>query len=220
MSGTLRAAETTRRTHRADPALLRPVTTGLRVAQDLRDAGPQRHRGGAGAGLQDHAPGRTGGLPAPSPTTILATGIQTCPDLVQWDFTAQAPGRKWVGDITCIPTWDGHAYLATVMDCYSRKIIGYAIASYMCTSLVTQALDMDTRNCLTEPGHTIFHSDKGSQYTSEEYAQAMARHGIQPSLGRTGSCYDNAAAQSFNTALKKELVNRKIYPTRDKAIKD
>ncbi|WP_167202409.1 DDE-type integrase/transposase/recombinase [Actinomyces respiraculi] len=101
--------------------------------------------------------------PRPRPrTTIPATGIQTRPDLVQWDFTAQAPGHKWVGDITYIPTWDGHAYLATVMDCYSRKIIGYAIASHMRTSLITQALDMATRNCPTEPGHTIFHSDKGS----------------------------------------------------------
>lgn len=159
--------------------------------------------------------------PRPRPrTTIPATGIQTRPDLVQRDFTAHAPGHKWVGDITYIPTWDGHAYLATIMDCYSRKIIGYAIASHMRTSLITQALDMATRNCPPEPGHTIFHSDKGSQYTSEEYAHAMTRHGIQPSLGRTGSCYDNAAAESFNAALKKELVNRKIYPTRDKAIKD
>lgn len=153
-------------------------------------------------------------------TTIPAQDAAVRPDLVQRDFTAHAPGHKWVGDITYIPTWQGHAYLATVMDCYSRRIIGYAIASHMRTSLITQALDMATRNCPPEPGHTILHSDKGSQYTSEEYAQAMAQHGIRPSLGRTGSCYDNAAAESFNAALKKELVNRKIYPTRDKAIKD
>lgn len=159
--------------------------------------------------------------PRPRPrTTIPAKDAAERPDLVRRDFTAEAPAHTWVGDITYIPTWEGHAYLATVMDCYSRKIVGYAIAAHMRTDLIIQALDMAARTCPPRPGITIFHSDRGSQYTSAEYAHTMTRHGILASVGRTGSCYDNAAAESFNAALKKELTNRKVYPDRKKAIKD
>lgn len=142
------------------------------------------------------------------------------PDLVKRNFTANKPEQKWVGDITYIPTWEGFTYLATVMDCYSKKIIGYAIAGNMRTRLVAEALHMAVRNQPPIVGETVFHSDRGSQYTSADYAEVMNTYGIRASVGRTGSCYDNAAAESFNATCKKEVVNRKIYPTRKHAIKD
>ena len=94
------------------------------------------------------------------------------------------------------------------------------MASHMRTGLINEALAMATRVCPPVRGTTVFHSDRGSQYTSAEYAKIMADHGILPSVGRTGICYDNAAAESFNGTLKKELVNRKVYPTRAHAIRD
>ena len=153
-------------------------------------------------------------------TTIPAQDLHHRPDLVKRNFTANKPGQKWVGDITYIPTWEGFTYLATVMDCYSKKIIGYAIAGNMRTQLIAEALHMAVRNCPVTRGETIFHSDRGSQYTSADYAEVMNTYGIRASVGRTGSCYDNAAAESFNATCKKEVVNRKIYPTRKHAIKD
>ena len=126
-----------------------------------------------------------------------------------------------MGDITYIPHLGKDSlYLATVMDCYSKKIIGYAIAGNMRTRLVAEALHMAVRNCPVTRGETVFHSDRGSQYTSADYAEIMNTYGIRASVGRTGSCYDNAAAESFNATCKKEVVNRKIYPTRKHAIKD
>ena len=153
-------------------------------------------------------------------TTLPAVDLAERPDRIKRDFTADAPARKWVGDITYIHTWEGFVYLATIMDCYSKKIVGYAVAEHMRTELIRNALEMAVRNCSPVKGVTIFHSDRGSQYTSADYASTMKRYGILASLGRTGICYDNAAAESFNATCKKELVNRKIYPTRRKAIKD
>ena len=153
-------------------------------------------------------------------TTIPAQDLHHRPDLVKRNFTANKPGQKWVGDITYIPTWEGFTYLATVMDCYSKKIIGYAIAGNMRTRLVAEVLHMAVRNCPVTRGETVFHSDRGSQYTSADYAEIMNTYGIRASVGRIGSCYDNAAAESFNATCKKEVVNRKIYPTRKHAIKD
>ena len=153
-------------------------------------------------------------------TTVPAPDLCDRPDRLRRDFTATAPGMKWVGDITYVPTWQGFAYLAVVMDCFSKKIVGHAIAGHMRTGLVTQALAMAVRNCPPTRGVTFFHSDRGSQYTSAEYTKFMTDHGILPSVGRTGSCFDNAAAESFNAILKKELTNRKVYPTRNHAIRD
>ena len=99
------------------------------------------------------------------------------------------------------------------------KIIGYAIAGNMRTRLVDEALHMAVRNQPPIVGETVFHSDRGSQYTSADYAEVMNTYGIRASVGRTGSCYDNAAAESFNATCKKEVVNRKIYPTRQHALK-
>ena len=119
------------------------------------------------------------------------------------NFTANKPGQKWVGDITYIPTWEGFTYLATVMDCYPKKIIGYAIAGNMRTQLITEALHMAVRNCPVTRGETVFHSGAWFTLASQlNCAEVMDAYGIRASVGRTGSCYDNAAAESFNTLLQ------------------
>jgi transposase InsO family protein len=141
------------------------------------------------------------------------------PDLVNRDFTADAPGRKMVGDITYIPTWEGWVYLATVIDCATRKVAGWAMDDNYRTPLITSAIEMAARN-LGLPADAVFHSDRGSNYTSAEFAAALERLGISQSVGRTGICYDNALAESFNATLKVERVHRTTYPTRKKAKED
>ncbi len=151
------------------------------------------------------------------PVTTIAGDVAATPDLVGRDFTAAAPGTKLVGDITYIPTWEGWLYLATVLDCFSKKVVGYAMADHLRTELVSDALTMAARNLDFIEGVTIFHSDRGCQYTSGEFATVTDNLGVRRSLGRTGTCYDNAWAESFNGTLKNERVNRTVYPTRQHA---
>jgi putative transposase len=141
------------------------------------------------------------------------------PDLVNRDFAAETPGAKMVGDITYIPTWQGWLFLATVIDCASRKVIGWAMDDNYKTPLITSAIEMAARN-LDLPQDAIFHSDRGSNYTSAEFAAVLGRLGIRQSVGRTGICFDNSLAESFNAALKVERVHRTVYPTRKKARED
>ena len=141
------------------------------------------------------------------------------PDLVNRDFTADAPGQKMVGDITYVPTWEGWVYLATVIDCATRKVAGWAMDDNYRTPLIKSAIEMAARN-LGLPADAVFHSDRGSNYTSAEFAASLERLGIRQSVGRTGICYDNALAESFNAALKVERVHRTAYPTRKKAKED
>lgn len=152
-------------------------------------------------------------------TTVPGDAEPATPDLVARDFTAAAPGVKLVGDITYISTWQGWVYLATVIDCFNKEVVGYALADHMRAELVCDAVDMAARNHLLADD-CIFHSDRGSQYTSAEFAAVLSGHGMRPSLGRTGSCYDNALAESFNASLKVERVYRTAYPTRADAIAD
>ena len=152
-------------------------------------------------------------------TTIAGESAHPVPDLVARDFTAAQPGVKLVGDITYIRTWAGWLYLATVIDCFNREVIGYAMADHMRTELVTDALAMAARNHALEPG-CIMHTDRGAQYTSTDYAAALKEYDIRPSLGRTGICWDNALAESFFASLKKERVHLMVYPTRKKATED
>ena len=153
------------------------------------------------------------------PVTTIAGDAPTIPDLVRRDFTADAPGTKLVGDITYIGTWEGWLYLATVIDCHTKACIGYAMADHMRTDLVIAALDMAAANYpLAEDA--IFHSDRGTQYTSEAFAEHAEKLGLRRSIGRTGVCYDNAQAETFNAAVKVERVNRTAYPTREHARKD
>jgi putative transposase len=149
-------------------------------------------------------------------TTLRGDEHSTASDLVGRDFTADAPGRKLVGDITYIRTWTGWLYLATVIDCFNKEVIGYAMADHMRTSLVADALGMAARNHTLAAG-CIFHSDRGTQYTSTEFGAILAALQMRQSLSRTGCCYDNALAESFFAALKNERVHRTVYPTRSKA---
>jgi putative transposase len=149
-------------------------------------------------------------------TTVPDPTAAATPDLVRRDFTATAPGAKLVGDITYIKTWEGWLYLATVIDCHTKMVIGYAMADHMKTSLVGDAIDMAARNHRL-PAGAIFHSDRGCQYTSTEFRNTLRALRIRPSVGRTGVCYDNAMAESFNASLKNELVHRTVFPTREHA---
>lgn len=141
------------------------------------------------------------------------------PDLVNRDFTAATPGTTMVGDITYIPTWQGWLFLATVIDCHTKAVIGWATDDNYRAPLIGAAIDMAARNHDIAPG-AVFHSDRGSNYTSTEFAATLAGHGIRQSVGRTGICYDNALAESFFAALKNERVHRTVYPTRQHARRD
>jgi putative transposase len=153
------------------------------------------------------------------PTTTLPGGAAGPSDLLGRDFTADAPGTKLVGDITYINTWQGWLYLATVIDCHSKACIGYAMAEHMRADLVIEALAMAARTYRLAQ-EAIFHSDRGTQYMSEAFVKAAQTLGIRRSVGRTGICFDNALAESFNAAVKVERVNRTVYPTREHARKD
>jgi putative transposase len=140
-------------------------------------------------------------------------------DLLERDFTASVPGAKLVGDITYIDTWEGWLFLATVIDCHTKKVIGYAMDDNYKTPLITEAIERAAAN-MALPDGAIFHSDRGSNYTSQEFAAALDALEIRQSVGRTGICFDNAMAESFFGVLKTERVHRTQYPTRDHARRD
>lgn len=146
--------------------------------------------------------------PAKVRTTIPAEHNPPLPDLLAGDFAPGRPDVAWVSDITYIPTGAGWLYLATVLDLGSRRLLGYSMATHMRTELVTDALDMAvaTRGGGTEG--IIFHSDRGSQYMSHEFARAIAGYEMVQSVGQTGVCWENAVAESFFSSLKRELVSR------------
>lgn len=133
------------------------------------------------------------------------------PDHVRRDFRAVAPDHLWVADITYVPTWMGFLYLAVVLDVYSRRIIGWAMANHMRVELVRDALEMAiTRR---RPAGVIHHSDQGSQYTSLAFGRHLHEAGIVASMGSRGDCFDNAMAESFFATLECELLSRQHFPT-------
>lgn len=148
-----------------------------------------------------------------------SAGGHEIPDLVNRDFTAEKPGEKMVGDITYIPTWEGWLYLATVLDCCTKAVIGYAMGDNYKTPLISAAIVNAARDYRLSPD-AVFHSDRGSNYTSAPFAETLTGLGIRQSVGRTGSCYDNAMAESFFSVLKNERVHRTVYPTREHARRD
>jgi transposase InsO family protein len=137
-------------------------------------------------------------------------------NLLQRDFGAKAPDRKWVADITYVPTGQGWFYLAAVLDCFSRKIVGWAMDDQMPTDLVSDALKMALHQ-RRPAGNLIHHSDRGVQYASEDYQQLLARHGITVSMSGRGNCYDNAMMESFWATLKTELIHQQKYTTHEQA---
>ena len=149
-------------------------------------------------------------------TTQAASDGSVAPDRVERDFGASEPNQKWVSDITYIPIARGHAYLCCVMDLFSRKIVGWTLRSTLSADLVRGAL---RRACSTRAASEglIFHSDRGSPYTSDVIQRTLAENGILSSMGRKGDCFDNATAESFFSTLKTERVNRDSYATIDQA---
>jgi transposase InsO family protein len=139
------------------------------------------------------------------------------PDLIGRDFSVGAPCTRWVGDITYISTGEGWLYLASVIDLGSRRFVGYSMAEHMRTELVADALDMAIA---AHSGHvqgTVMHTDRGSQYLSHDFQDQVRDAGMRQSVGRTGSCWDNAAAESLWSSLKRELVHRYRFATRAEA---
>jgi len=126
-------------------------------------------------------------------TTQRKPGARPAPDLVQRDFSASAPNRLWVADITYVATWSGWLYLAVVMDAWSRKVVGWAMSTHLRTRLVLDALQMAVQQ--RRPQDVIHHSDQGSQYTSVAFGQRCRDAGVRPSMGSVGDCYDNALCE-------------------------
>lgn len=137
-------------------------------------------------------------------------------DLVHRNFDAVAPDVLWCGDMTEIATGEGKCYLATVIDMFSRRMLGYAIGAHHNADLVADALRMAVATRGGVDG-VIFHTDRGSEYTSEQFGQACARMGVVQSMGRVGSALDNAVSESFNSVLKVEYVHRHTFTTRAEA---
>jgi putative transposase len=137
-------------------------------------------------------------------------------DLVHRAFMAPAPNRLWVADITYVPTWQGFLYLAVVLDVFSRRVVGWAMAEHLRTELVLDALEMALWNRRPAPG-LVHHSDHGCQYTSLAFGRRCLQSGIAVSMGSVGDCYDNALAESFFATLECELIARSRWPTRSEA---
>ncbi len=143
-------------------------------------------------------------------------GPISAPDLVGRLFGREVPDRLWLADITYVPTWEGWLYLAFVLDSFSRRVVGWSMASYLRAQLVIDALGMALLRRSPAPG-LIHHSDRGSQYTSIELGDRLRESGILPSMGSVGCPHDNAMAESFVATLKTELLDRRTWPTREAA---
>ncbi len=186
------------------------VHAELRLEDGLRLGRKRVERLMASAGLAGQIKRKRG------KTTIRVQGVRTAPDLVERDFDPVAIDRLWCADITYIRTWEGWLYLASVMDCYSRRIVGWAMADHMRAELVIDALQMAVarRKPATRPVH---HSDQGAQYTSLIFTQRCRSAGLDVSMGSRGDCFDNAAMESFHASLKKDLIYRQSWPTKQQA---
>ena len=140
-------------------------------------------------------------------------------NLLEQDFTAEGPNERWSSDITYIKTRQGWLYLAVVMDLYSRRIVGWSMSRWISRHLVIDALNMAPGQRVPDQ-RLIHHSDRGSQYTSDDFRDELEKHDIQCSMSARGNCYDNAVVESFFGLLKRERVNRNYYRTRDDAKQD
>ena len=148
-------------------------------------------------------------------TTTRDADAQLSTDLVQREFTADAPNKLWVADITYIPTWSGFLFLAVVLDAFSRKIVGWAMAEHLRTELVLAALNMALGQ--RRPREVDHHSDHGTQYTSIAFGLRCKEAGVRPSMGSIGDAYDNAMCESFFATLECELLDRRRFETKAEA---
>ena len=144
-------------------------------------------------------------------TTVRERHARPAPELVERNFVAAAPDCWWVADITYIPTWAGFLYLAVVLDTFSRRIVGWAMATHLRTELVLEALNMAIGQ--RRPAAVIHHSDQGSQDTALAFGQRCEEAGVRPSRGSVGDCFDNAMCESFFATLECELLDRRHFKT-------
>jgi putative transposase len=149
-------------------------------------------------------------------TTIRVQGVRVADDLVDRDFTATAPDQLWMSDIKEIPTWEGKLYLASVLDCFSRRVVGWSMRDDMRAELVVEALEMALSR-RRPPAGLIAHSDQGAQYVSLAFGLRCRQAGIAQSMGSRGDCYDNAVCESFHASLEKDLLRRRSLRTRQEA---
>ena len=148
-------------------------------------------------------------------TTVRDRDVRPAPDLVERNFSVEQPDRLWVADITYIPTWSGFLFLAVVLDVFSRRIVGWAMANHLRTELVLDALNMAlTRR---QPTNVIHHSDQGCQYTSFAFGKRCQAAGVRPSMGSVGDCFDNAMCESFFATLETELLDRRKFHNQSEA---
>ena len=149
-------------------------------------------------------------------TTDSRHKLPIAPNLLGQNFTATAPNQAWVGDITYIWTAEGWAYLAVLLDLYSRRVVGWALRKSLSRELAVSALKHALTGRRPPPG-LVHHTDRGSQYASHEYRGVLQRHSAASSMSAAGNCYDNAVAESFFATLKKELVHGCAFETRSEA---
>jgi putative transposase len=148
-------------------------------------------------------------------TTVRSADRRQAPDLVERNFVAEGPDRLWVADITYIPTWSGFLFLAVVLDAWSRRIVGWSMATHLRTELVLEALNMSLGQ--RRPTEVIHHSDQGTQYTSIAFGLRCREAGVRPSMGSVGDCFDNAMCESFFATLECELLERRKFKTQAEA---
>jgi putative transposase len=209
----------------ADQALLEQIRTihaqsrhtygAPRVHAELRDMGVRCGRKRVArlmrqAGIEGVHRRRRMRTTIPDPTAAPA------PDLVARAFGAERPDRLWVADVTYIRTWAGWLYLAIVLDAFSRRVVGWAMADHLQTELVVEALNMAVWNRRPPPG-VVHHSDRGCQYTSLTFGRRCREASILPSMGSRGDAYDNALAEAFFATLETELLRRRPFPHRGAA---
>ena len=215
----IRRQSQARRRHQAGPS--RHLRTLWQPAHPCRAEGPGPRREpwphraiDAPSRYQGHYGEATAGR-----TTDSRHDLPIAPNLLDRNFTAAAPNRIWLADITYVETDQGWLYLATVLDLYSRSIVGWAMQDHLRAELPLAALRMAISAKRPGPG-LVHHSDRGVQYASEDYRKLMQSAGFKASMSRKGDCYDNAPMESFFHTLKTELVHHRQYPTRAEATRD
>jgi putative transposase len=186
----------------------------LRIHEDLKEAGFRVGKKRVARLMRRH--GIVGVTRRRGPTTTTrAAGAPRGPDLVERDFSAGGPDQLWVADITYVPTGSGFLYLAVVLDAFSRRVVGWAMAGHLRTELVLAALDMAVAQ--RKPTEVVHHSDHGCQYTSLAFGARCREAGVRPSLGSVGDCFDNAMCESFFATLECELIDRCRFATKAEA---
>ena len=149
-------------------------------------------------------------------TTIRVQGVRVASDLVERDFNAAGPDRLWCADIKEIPTWEGKLDLASVLDCFSRRVVGWAMRDTMEAELVVDALEMAVARRQPQPG-LVHHSDQGAQYVALMLGRRLREAGIAQSMGSKGDCFDNAAIESYHATIEKDILRRRSFRTRQDA---